>query len=515
MPTDPARIKQLGDLGEHFLEGLCIGENLSKSKPGRDENGWDYFIEMPQNRIPAIHLDAQPAPVKFLCQVKATDDFEDMKLSMKVSNWEHLSKTPLPAFVLILDYRGQRQPQVKYLCHIDQSRMAQTLKRMRELEAVGSTDLHKHEMTLTANASEEVDLSEPTDFMREVRKYTGFDLSAYVNKKTEWLSTLGYETGRYKFKFKTDVDIGDLVDAALNATPFKIAEATIASSRFGIDIDLEKFTSGTISIEPTPIGDCRVTASSRKGGGKAAITGQVIAPLFPGLTLSETKIKVIGTFFQAVIVPPTCNISFSIDHRIPHDLDDAISSLEFICMCFNSDAKIQFMKSGNAITTINVGGAFQRDPIFAALRQRLKLLRQFLDKLGHRGPFQVIPKDVFDQEQDMRWIGLAVSPKKQTVTSSLETNSSINDTSTGLFASPVLFETNGMNVVAFCYWKAVIDVQETKVSSTVSKCRIWDSMITDSLGDDEFQSMYEEFEAFCKDASKGSLIFQPVVRSSE
>lgn len=279
MPTDPARIKQLGDLGEHFLEGLCIGENLSKSKPGRDENGWDYFIEVPQNRIPAIHLDSQPAPVKFLCQVKSTDNFEDRTLSMKVSNWEHLSKTPLPSFVLILDYRGQRQPQAKYLCHIDQNRMAQTLKRIRELEVGGSTDLHKHEMTLTADESEEVELSESTDFMREVRKHTGFDLSAYVNKKTEWLSTLGYETGRYKFKFKTDMKISDLVDAALNATPFKIADATIASSRFGIDIGLENFTSGMISIEPSPIGDCRVVASSREGGGKAAITGQVIAPL--------------------------------------------------------------------------------------------------------------------------------------------------------------------------------------------------------------------------------------------
>ena len=134
MSTDTARIKWLADRGENYLEALCIDANLTRSRPGRDEQGWDYFIELPPNRLPAIYLDAQPAPIKFLCQVKATDDFTNLSLSMKVSNWERLARTPLPAFVLILDYRGTKEPQAVYLCHIGADRIADTLRRIRELE---------------------------------------------------------------------------------------------------------------------------------------------------------------------------------------------------------------------------------------------------------------------------------------------------------------------------------------------------------------------------------------------
>lgn len=137
MATDAERIKKIGDLGEHFFRGLCIGANVSQSRPGRDEKGWDFFIEMPQNRLPSVYLDAQPAPIKLLCQVKSTDDFSDRKLSMKVSNFEHLARTPIPSFVLVVDFRNTDSPQAVYLLHFNAERIAQTLTRIRELEAAG------------------------------------------------------------------------------------------------------------------------------------------------------------------------------------------------------------------------------------------------------------------------------------------------------------------------------------------------------------------------------------------
>ena len=123
---------------------------------------------------------------------------------MKVSNFEHLARTPLPTFVFIIDFQGTDHPRTMYLCHFDQAhRVSQTLNKIRELEAAGETDLHKHSMTFAAQPSEAVN---PRDFdmlSASIKRYTGVDLSKYMKAKDEWLTTVGYDRGRYKFSFSS------------------------------------------------------------------------------------------------------------------------------------------------------------------------------------------------------------------------------------------------------------------------------------------------------------------------
>ncbi|MFD0934656.1 hypothetical protein ACFQ12_05580 [Methylobacterium trifolii] len=198
MPNDPQRTKWLARTSENFFDKACIDARLTASPPKHDENGWDFFVEMPPNRIPNIFLDAQPSPIKFLCQVKATDDFSSLRLSMKVSNFENLARTILPAFVVVIDYRGLDEPQYVYVCHFGNERISQTLKRMRELQAKNQTQLNQHEMALSAKFSEKADFHKQEWLFNEILKHTNIDLSAYTRQKIELLDTLGYNEGRYR-----------------------------------------------------------------------------------------------------------------------------------------------------------------------------------------------------------------------------------------------------------------------------------------------------------------------------
>jgi len=62
----------LGDLGEDSFKAMCSKESLTLTKPSKDENGWDAYIEFPWTKENCISLDKQEAPVRCKIQVKAT-----------------------------------------------------------------------------------------------------------------------------------------------------------------------------------------------------------------------------------------------------------------------------------------------------------------------------------------------------------------------------------------------------------------------------------------------------------
>jgi hypothetical protein len=156
MTVDNDRNKWLARAGENFFSDACNNSMLTASSPKHDENGWDFIVEFPQNRFPMVRMDAQHAPIKFFCQVKATDHFADRKKELTVSNWENLARNALPSFILIVDYDGHDEPQEVYLCHVGKERIGQTLRRIRELDAENKRELHKHRLMLTASEDEQV-----------------------------------------------------------------------------------------------------------------------------------------------------------------------------------------------------------------------------------------------------------------------------------------------------------------------------------------------------------------------
>ena len=181
---DPKRTAKISRLAENLFEKLCFDAGLTPSQPKHDENGWDFIVEFPQNRIPRVYLDAQPAAIKFLCQVKSTDTFAN-KVEMKVSNWDKLARTPIPAFMFVLDFDGRDEPKRAYLCHFGVDRVAQTLKKVRELEKAGIIELNQSRMDFCIDKIEEIPIDRGEALSQKVLNYTGNDFSSYAREKSQ------------------------------------------------------------------------------------------------------------------------------------------------------------------------------------------------------------------------------------------------------------------------------------------------------------------------------------------
>jgi len=501
------RTKQLGNLGENHLEKLCIGSNLSKSKPGQDENGWDYFIEFPQNRISAVHLDAQPAPIKFLCQVKATDNFESKSLSMKVSNWEHLARTPLPTFVLILDYKNGYSPVNCYLCHFNSERIGQTLKRIRELECNGKINLHEHEMTLTAHDSEKFVSENPIDLKEKIIEYTGRNLSEYTELKNNILHNLGYESNRYKFSFTTKEDL--FIDALLNNTSIQVDDVTISSVRFGIEI-IDTFSfAGILTISPEPSGTCEIVATSKKGKRRSSVLAQVIAPPAATISTKNFKIKAKTPIIKALISSEDCKFDIKIDEKLEYNLNEFIENLNFISTIFYPDSRIDFRKDGKTFATLYPEGKFIRQNVVLRSLNMLISLRKFLDACNYREDIDVSLEDIKKHGEEFKWITLFSSTSKHNLTAILGDRSINIDRMRPIVASPVIFEKENFISILFCYWDSITKVENGKITAKISSPKVWDSLVTKSFNSDIFRYTIKEFEEFCR-SEKDSVMFREV-----
>jgi hypothetical protein len=95
--------RNVGGMGEDLLGvwshqiGIIANRSLNK-----DAAGWDYILEWPVENSGSPHevkipLDNSPCPLKCVLQVKSIDSMR-RGIPVKLSNWFHLVRNPLPAF---------------------------------------------------------------------------------------------------------------------------------------------------------------------------------------------------------------------------------------------------------------------------------------------------------------------------------------------------------------------------------------------------------------------------------
>jgi hypothetical protein len=103
MKTNPKR--NLGELGEIELKRWCAQVGLTANKVENDSKGWDFFVEFPliSHTKQTLPLDLTISPLKCLIQVKTTDKIRQ-NIKIKLSNWIHLIKNPLPSFFMIFEF---------------------------------------------------------------------------------------------------------------------------------------------------------------------------------------------------------------------------------------------------------------------------------------------------------------------------------------------------------------------------------------------------------------------------
>ena len=113
-----------------------------------------------------------------------------------------------------------------------------------------------------------------------------------------------------------------------------------------------ELTSGVLSIEPTPAGNCRVVALSRKAGRRIEINAKVFVPSIPGIPVENLKCRVTTMSFQAILAPPKCTFSFKLDPDLSYEFNDLVQNVAFMDACTESDVRIEFWKGSQRFVSI-------------------------------------------------------------------------------------------------------------------------------------------------------------------
>ncbi|MFD0934831.1 hypothetical protein [Methylobacterium trifolii] len=242
----------------------------------------------------------------------------------------------------------------------------------------------------------------------------------------------------------------------------EISGATISSTRFGIDIEKERLSSGTISMQSAPSGECRVIVSSQKAKSSAEIEGLVYFPNIPDLPREYQKFRIKWLFTDLIINNTAGDISFKIESRSSYDLDQMIGSLEFIILCAKEDAKIEIFKENSQIAEMYLNTPPKIDQFYEFLLHRLIILRKFLDIGKYRKNVSTSVQGILDQEEVFRWINLTLAKTSQEITAQIDTEGhQILKRRNGTVASTIIIQLSNQVFIAFCIWKAVFQIGST------------------------------------------------------
>ena len=127
-------LRNLGEMGERTLGLWASQVGISANKSDPDKTGWDFFLELPleldASETVTVPLDKVARSIQCLVQVKSTDR-QPKQRQVKLSNWQKMVMSPLPAFFLVLEFDGKDRCQRAYLVHVGAEHIRRVLKRLR------------------------------------------------------------------------------------------------------------------------------------------------------------------------------------------------------------------------------------------------------------------------------------------------------------------------------------------------------------------------------------------------
>ena len=95
-------------------------------------------------------------------------------------------------------------------------------------------------------------------------------------------------------------------------------------------------------------------------------------------------------------------------------------SLEFITTCGMKGTVITALyKNGERFASMRPSDVID-DRDYGAMLRRLRSIRQFLDMCGIRNSIPIKIRELFNQDENIKWVYLCLSSKKQTVITAIE-----------------------------------------------------------------------------------------------
>jgi hypothetical protein len=236
---------------------------------------------------------------------------------MKVSNWKRLVQSPLPAFILILEFDGDNSPQRAFLVHVGEAHIRRVLHKLREL-GTGATEpaLHSSTLSVTYGPTEALSTLDGQGLIEGINHYVP-DFGEYSREKHRILLAAGYESGgeivEAVFRLPT-IDASAnwneiLVDWSLGLTDDIAIEpgAKVFDRRFGIQHpDPIRIITTEGRAVPSSIAGGLVRLRSISGEYQCALEAEVYSTGSVGVYINDSQHKIrLKTRFIDFIMPAT------------------------------------------------------------------------------------------------------------------------------------------------------------------------------------------------------------------
>lgn len=327
--------RDVGKMGQTFAMHLAEEVGIVVNEATNDKRGWDLLYELPRPHVHAITkipLDRRPGRLSVRVQVKAGDNIKAPKTGqaigairdIKLSNWEELVKSPLPAFYLIFDYCDSNRPQHAFLIHVGRELIEKTLKRLRQ-ESIKDPNakLNEKYMQITWTEAERISPIDGVSLIAAIENHVGFEPEKYVREKLKLLAEIGYESGEkydVRIEFPTSEEGGvtaaDLADFAVGVrSHLDIRTVTISDNRFHIPTEEEILGIGRISLHEPPHTVAQIAARLRDTSGTNLVDSTCnlldSTIMFPWLPDIARKLRITSDIFD-IILHTNRTVTFSI-----------------------------------------------------------------------------------------------------------------------------------------------------------------------------------------------------------
>jgi hypothetical protein len=177
--------RDVGGMAESELLKWAHQVGITPNRALVDREAWDFLLQFPFSELTEkTTLDVRPSRIECLVQVKGLETPKTRK-SLKLSNWEKLVRSLLPAFFLIIDFGKQDNPQDAYLVHVGEDWIGKVLHRLRELSSEDAESLNEKYLDLRWNQSHRLTELNGVGLMKAIELHIGDGMEEYGRRKIE------------------------------------------------------------------------------------------------------------------------------------------------------------------------------------------------------------------------------------------------------------------------------------------------------------------------------------------
>ncbi len=312
----PAFAQNFSSYAQSSFEVLCDIANVTKNPSIQDREGWDYMVEFARERVHGFPHDRQPGNATVRVQVKSKTDGKPTT-SVKLSNALRFANEPDPCFIALWWRNSDHSEERIYARHFDKPLIEAALRRAREAQRDGKTDLHRLRLSIAFDEADD----RTDDLLPWIRSIGDTDQHDYANQKRQLTRELGFDEGHFGGTVTLPFDdVQKLIDAAVGL-PTSPADVEIIFGDKRFDIVSPLFAGKPTIFNLNAIPQPGQLTFQNAAGQAATFAGEVRKFAMDNLPLETVRATFTSPTMSAVLRGPELNINYQFRGTDVHPFD--------------------------------------------------------------------------------------------------------------------------------------------------------------------------------------------------